>query len=217
MREFLRTVIAKARAPAPRRFDRRLLARLRRQLTLAEEVLAAAEASSRGRPGVLAATNRRLVFVRGRLLRRRAESIAYGEVRGVRSTPGRLTLDLERGQTRSFALPRVDSAIEIGALADARVDATRGRSTRLLADVEALARDRQLQAQAREEPADDLVDLEPPTAEIGVLEWRHQRLIAAGYDSEDAATLAGSEADLEQACALLEHGCEPAVAMRILV
>ena len=209
--------MGRTRPPTPGRLDARRLKRLGRRLALGEQVLAAADATTHGRRGVLAATNRRLLFVRRGALRRRDESFPYGELRGVRSAPGFLTVDLEQGRARSFSLPRADSASEIGAFAHARIDVTGSHVTRLLADLEALARDRQLEERARLEPAYDLADLEPPTAEVDGLAWRHERLIAAGYEAEDAATLTGSDVNLAQACALLERGCAPALAMRILL
>ena len=47
--------------------------------------------------------------------------------------------------------------------------------------------------------------------------WRADRLERAGYTAEQAAELAGrSDVDLHQAVGLVEQGCEPEVAFRIL-
>ena len=52
----------------------------------------------------------------------------------------------------------------------------------------------------------------------GVLTWRYASLRRAGYLPNDAARLARARAvDLHQAVELLERGCEPAVALRILL
>ena len=129
--------MGRTRPPTSGRLDARRLKRLGRRLALGEEVLAAADATTHGRRGVLAATNRRLLFVRRGALRRPDESFPYGELRGVRSAPGFLTVDLEQGRARSFSLPHADSASEIGAFAHARIDVTGSHVTRLLADLEA--------------------------------------------------------------------------------
>jgi len=52
----------------------------------------------------------------------------------------------------------------------------------------------------------------------GVLTWRYESLRRAGYVPNDAVRLAHArEVDLHQAVDLLEHGCEPAIALRILL
>jgi hypothetical protein len=48
--------------------------------------------------------------------------------------------------------------------------------------------------------------------------WRTEALERAGYPSTAAARLAAShEVDLHRAVALLESGCEPELAVRILI
>jgi hypothetical protein len=48
--------------------------------------------------------------------------------------------------------------------------------------------------------------------------WRHEELERAGYSPEDAAELAArSDVDLHTAVRLLEQGCEPELALRILL
>jgi hypothetical protein len=55
----------------------------------------------------------------------------------------------------------------------------------------------------------------PPTAEI--LEWRCARLRRAGFDSESAEWLSsGSRVDLHALIELVERGCPPPLAVRIL-
>lgn len=49
-----------------------------------------------------------------------------------------------------------------------------------------------------------------------VLQWRISRLVSAGYDEESAIRLAHSPADLHTAVNLLEQGCPPELAVRIL-
>jgi hypothetical protein len=48
-------------------------------------------------------------------------------------------------------------------------------------------------------------------------DWRRRRLIAAGFDPELAVTLAGDEdVDLHELLVLLDRGCPPELAARIL-
>ncbi len=48
--------------------------------------------------------------------------------------------------------------------------------------------------------------------------WRAQELERAGYDRQAAAELAGrADVDLHRAVELLERGCPPATALRILL
>ncbi len=48
--------------------------------------------------------------------------------------------------------------------------------------------------------------------------WRAQELERAGYDRQAAAELAGrADVDLHRAVELLERGCPPAKALRILL
>jgi hypothetical protein len=49
-----------------------------------------------------------------------------------------------------------------------------------------------------------------------VLQWRVSRLMRAGYDEETAIRLARSPVDLHTAVDLLEQGCSPELALRIL-
>ena len=52
----------------------------------------------------------------------------------------------------------------------------------------------------------------------GVLTWRYESLRRAGYLPNDAARLARARSvDLHQAVELVERGCEPAIALRILL
>ncbi len=52
----------------------------------------------------------------------------------------------------------------------------------------------------------------------GVLGWRYETLRRAGYVPNDAARLARHRSvDLHRAVELLEQGCEPAIALRILL
>ena len=50
-----------------------------------------------------------------------------------------------------------------------------------------------------------------------VLAWRISRLVRAGYSDECAAALACSEVDLHSAVELVERGCSPELALRILL
>ena len=48
--------------------------------------------------------------------------------------------------------------------------------------------------------------------------WRQEELERAGYPAADAAELAASpDVDLHTAVALLEHGCDHALALKILL
>jgi len=52
----------------------------------------------------------------------------------------------------------------------------------------------------------------------GVLTWRYESLRQAGYAPDDAARLASDRTiDLHGAVELIERGCEPALALRILL
>jgi hypothetical protein len=52
----------------------------------------------------------------------------------------------------------------------------------------------------------------------GVLTWRYESLRRAGYAPNDAAGLARRRGvDLHQAVELLEGGCDPRLALRILL
>ena len=62
-------------------------------------------------------------------------------------------------------------------------------------------------------------ELQPSESEQQRIErWRSDMLERAGYSSDDAAELATrADVDLHQAMALLENGCPPEVALRILL
>ncbi len=49
-----------------------------------------------------------------------------------------------------------------------------------------------------------------------VLQWRISRLVRAGYDEAAAEKLARSPVDLHRAIDLVEQGCPPELAVRIL-
>ena len=67
-----------------------------------------------------------------------------------------------------------------------------------------------LQADAPEESAPD------PSARV--LGWRIERLLAVGFDSDAAFVLAlDRDVDLHQATELVERGCPPQTAFRILL
>lgn len=56
-----------------------------------------------------------------------------------------------------------------------------------------------------------------PTAPRETLEnWRRRRLIAAGFDAQLAAWLAESGVDLHELLVLVDRGCTPTLAARIL-
>jgi hypothetical protein len=50
-----------------------------------------------------------------------------------------------------------------------------------------------------------------------VLAWRVSRLVRAGYSDDGAAALASSAVDLHSAVELVERGCPPELALRILL
>jgi hypothetical protein len=51
----------------------------------------------------------------------------------------------------------------------------------------------------------------------GILRWRFGQLCRAGFEHEDAALVAARlDVDLHQALALVERGCPPKTAVRIL-
>jgi hypothetical protein len=47
-------------------------------------------------------------------------------------------------------------------------------------------------------------------------EWRRRRLVAAGFDAQVAVELADGEADLHELLVLVDRGCPPPLAARIL-
>lgn len=56
-----------------------------------------------------------------------------------------------------------------------------------------------------------------PTAPRETLEnWRRRRLIAAGFDTQLAAWLTESGVDLHELLVLVDRGCRPPLAARIL-
>ena len=58
---------------------------------------------------------------------------------------------------------------------------------------------------------------EPRPAGAGVDEWRFQQLLAAGWPEDEALLLAARhDIDLHLACELLQLGCDPDLAWRIL-
>lgn len=60
--------------------------------------------------------------------------------------------------------------------------------------------------------------IETPNDEQAKVEgWRLHVLVEAGYPTELAQELAASEVDLHEAVGLVEEGCAPEVATRILL
>lgn len=53
--------------------------------------------------------------------------------------------------------------------------------------------------------------------EAKTMSWRLETLLKAGYALAQAELLADSDVDLHQAVELVERGCPPATAARILV
>jgi hypothetical protein len=65
---------------------------------------------------------------------------------------------------------------------------------------------------------EEMQTLEPEKNERAKVQgWRMHVLIEAGYPVELAEQLAGSEADLHNAVELVEQGCQPEVAAKILL
>jgi cephalosporin-C deacetylase-like acetyl esterase len=62
------------------------------------------------------------------------------------------------------------------------------------------------------------LDLYQETETERIQRWRTDELERAGYDESDAAELAGrADVDLHLAVELLERGCPPSTALRILL
>jgi hypothetical protein len=62
------------------------------------------------------------------------------------------------------------------------------------------------------------LDLHEETESERIERWRVEELARAGYDADDAVELAGrSYVDLHLAIELLERGCPPRIALRILL
>ncbi len=65
--------------------------------------------------------------------------------------------------------------------------------------------------------AAQLDELESINTDV-VLCWRFEALLRAGYDAGSALIVAGhGEVDLHEAVALLERGCPPELALRIVL
>jgi len=65
---------------------------------------------------------------------------------------------------------------------------------------------------------DEMQTIEPEQDErVKVQSWRMHVLIEAGYPIELAEPIADSDADLHEAVQLLDQGCSPDVAARILL
>jgi hypothetical protein len=62
------------------------------------------------------------------------------------------------------------------------------------------------------------VQIHDDTEAERIVIWRHEELERAGYPPEDAAELAArSDVDLHTAVRLLEQGCDPELALKILL
>ena len=62
-----------------------------------------------------------------------------------------------------------------------------------------------------------LEEIESPEVDA-VFRWRFEELMRAGYDAGSALILAGhAEVDLHVACRLVERGCPPETAHRIVL
>lgn len=57
----------------------------------------------------------------------------------------------------------------------------------------------------------------PPATDTSLVQWRRRRLMAAGFDAPLAASLTKDEAvDLHELLVLLDRGCPPELAARIV-
>ncbi len=63
----------------------------------------------------------------------------------------------------------------------------------------------------------DTGDETPVVRDLGVLCWRQEELVRAGYPEDIAIRIAESRADLHVACELLANGATVHEAMRILI
>jgi hypothetical protein len=63
--------------------------------------------------------------------------------------------------------------------------------------------------------ANDDIDLRRLDDELSVLGWRAERLVALGYEFDEAAVLASSAADIHELERLVGRGCPLATAARI--
>ncbi|HEV2773959.1 MAG TPA: hypothetical protein VGV90_00060 [Solirubrobacteraceae bacterium] len=57
---------------------------------------------------------------------------------------------------------------------------------------------------------------EPAARREALDDWRRRRLIAAGFDPRLAVELAAGDADLHELLVLVDRGCPPPLAARIL-
>ena len=63
----------------------------------------------------------------------------------------------------------------------------------------------------------NLETVETPTEHARAADWRYEQLRHAGYSVDAASALADrNDIDLHAAVELLENGCEPELALRIL-
>jgi hypothetical protein len=54
--------------------------------------------------------------------------------------------------------------------------------------------------------------------EVAVIEWRFDQLVRSGFDVDGAAAVAAQfEVDVHRAAELVENGCAPELALRILL
>jgi hypothetical protein len=64
----------------------------------------------------------------------------------------------------------------------------------------------------------NLTHTDTPTHELSVEDWRFQQLVKAGWPEEQALSLAANHhVDLHLACDLLAKGCDPTVALQIVL
>lgn len=57
---------------------------------------------------------------------------------------------------------------------------------------------------------------EPVRGRDALDDWRRRRLVAAGFDAQLAGQLADDETDLHELLVLVDRGCPPELAARIL-
>lgn len=183
-----------------------------------EEVLSLASARSRQRRGVLAVTNRRVLFVHRHWLLRRAESFGYEALDRVQAAPGILTLGSSlEDAPRSFDVVPGARAMELASLARTRIQGRDSGINRLLAEIE--SHSDAVVAGSAGAGKEITVDGRPPSdgTEV-VLAWRRHRLVEAGFDDVDAARLASEpELDVARATELITRGCPADLAERILL
>ncbi len=198
---------------------RRALRALKGLVGEGEAVFALAEADLDGTRGLLLATAERLLFSPRRLFRRSVVEFRLDEIRLVHSEAGILAIWDYEDRTAYFALEPAPTARAISRFVRTRVAASRPRpsktSERVWVPVEV---EQSVESRSKPVAGGDEDDVIEPAAEaLAVLSWRRESLRAMGFSDADAETLSATTVDLGDVRRLVESGCTPELAKKILL